>query len=71
MKLHYYQETDSLYIDLSARPSADSREIVDGLVVDFDAAGGVTGIDIEHASEKLDLRTLETESLPTLKTRIA
>ena len=71
MKLHYYQETDSLYIDLSARPSADSREIVDGLVVDFDATGGVTGIDIEHASEKLDLRTLETESLPTLKTKIA
>jgi hypothetical protein len=27
MKLHYYPETDSLYIDLNSRPSADSREI--------------------------------------------
>jgi uncharacterized protein YuzE len=33
MKLHYYPETDSLYIDLNSRPSADSREIAEGLVV--------------------------------------
>ena len=30
MKLHYYAETDSLYIEFSARPGADVREIVDG-----------------------------------------
>jgi uncharacterized protein YuzE len=64
MKLHYYPETDSLYIDLANRPSTDSREISDGLVVDFDAKGNVVGIDIDHASEKLDLKTLETDSLP-------
>lgn len=71
MKLHYYPETDSLYIDLNARPSADSREISEGLVVDFDAEGRVVGIDIQHASEVMDLRTLETESLPAGKTLIA
>ena len=71
MKLHYYPETDSLYIDLNARPSADSQEIAEGLIVDFDANRRVVGIDIQHASEVLDLRTLETESLPTGKTRIA
>jgi uncharacterized protein YuzE len=65
MKLHYHPETDSLYIDLNAKPSADSREIADGLVVDFDAEGNIVGIDIEHASEKLDLKTLETEALPS------
>ena len=64
MKLHYYPETDSLYIDLNARPSAESREIADGLVVDFDADGNIVGIDIDHASQKLDLSKLETESLP-------
>lgn len=68
MKLHYYPETDSLYIDLNQRPSVDSREIVDGLVVDFDAEGRVVGIDIQHASQSLDLKTLETESLPAIKT---
>jgi uncharacterized protein YuzE len=68
MKLHYYPETGSLYIDLNSRStSADSQEIVDGLVVDFDAAGNVVGIDIDHASEKLDLGVLETEALPVVK----
>lgn len=71
MKLHYYPETDSLYIDLNARPSADSREIAEGLVVDFDAEGKVVGIDIQHASQTMDLKTLETESLPAGTTRIA
>jgi uncharacterized protein YuzE len=71
MKLHYYPETDSLYIDLNAKPSADSREIAEGLVVDFDSEGRVVGIDIQHASQTLDLNTLETESLPAGKTRIA
>ena len=71
MKLHYHPETDSLYIDLNSKPGADSREIAAGLVVDFDAQGNVVGIDIDHASEKLDLRTLETVSLPALTTKIA
>ena len=64
MKLHYDPETDSLYIDLNARPSVDSREIQDGLVIDLDAKGQIVGIDIQHASKVLDLSTLETESLP-------
>jgi len=62
--LHYYPETDSLYIDLSARPSADSREVADGVVLDFDAQDNIVGIDIQQASLKLDLRTLETQDLP-------
>jgi uncharacterized protein YuzE len=64
MKLHYYPETDSLYIELNDRPGAGSREVADGLVVDFDEQGNVVGIDIDHASQKLDLSSLETSSLP-------
>lgn len=71
MKLHYYPETDSLYIDLNCKPSADSREIAEGIVLDFDAAGNVVGIDIDHASEKLDLKTIETTALPASTTKIA
>ncbi len=69
MKLQYDRETDSLYIDLSARPSVDSREIQDGLVIDLDAGGKIVGIDIQHASQILDLATLETESLPAATVR--
>ena len=70
MKLHYYPETDSLYIDLAAKTSADSREVADGVVLDFDEEGNLVGIDIEHASTKLDLRTLETEDLPAASVKI-
>lgn len=64
MKLHYYPETDSLYIEFKASPGVETREIADGLNADFDAAGTVVGIDIDQASGKLDLSTLETLSLP-------
>jgi uncharacterized protein YuzE len=71
MKLHYYPDTDSLYIDLNSRPSTDSREIADGLVIDFDAQGNIVGIDIDQASEKLDLNTLEAVSLPAGATKLS
>ncbi len=64
MKLLYYPDTDSLYIDLNAKPGADVLEIVDGLVVDIDEEGQPVGIDIQHASRHLDLSTLETRALP-------
>ena len=68
MKLRYYEDTDSLYVELMDRPSTETLEIVDGLNVDLDAEGGVVGLDIDHAS-RLDLTTLETTALPLRTTR--
>ena len=67
MKFQYYRETDSLYIELSDKVSADSDEVAPGAVLDFDAEGHVVGIDIDHASEIVDLSKLEAESLPVTK----
>jgi uncharacterized protein YuzE len=64
MRFHYYKETDSLYIDLAERPSADSREVAPGVVLDFDAEGRLVGIDIDHASTIVSLNRLEADSLP-------
>lgn len=64
MKLNYYKETDSLYIDLSSRPSMNSREISEGVVLDYDADGNITGIDIDNASRKIDLRRVVLSKLP-------
>jgi uncharacterized protein YuzE len=64
MKLHYYPETDSLYIELKNEPGVEAREIVAGLVVDLAANGDVVGLDIDHASHKLDLSKIETVALP-------
>ena len=65
MKLHYYPETDSLYIDLSEQVSVESREISAGVVLDYDAAGNLAGIDIDNASTKVDLHRLTVSKLPT------
>ena len=64
MKLHYYPDTDTLYIELTDAVSSETREIADGLNIDFDAAGAVVGIDIDHASRKLDLTEVTIIALP-------
>ena len=66
MKLHYYPETDSLHIELTSAPGVETREIVEGLLVDFDSKGDVVGLDIDHASRKLDLSKVETIALPAV-----
>lgn len=64
MKLHYYPETDSLYIELRDLPASETREIAEGLNADFDSKGNVVGLDIDGASTKLDLGSLEAIALP-------
>lgn len=64
MKLNYYPETDSLYIDLSEQPSAESREISEGIVLDYDISGKLVGIDIDNASNKVELNRLVLNNLP-------
>jgi uncharacterized protein YuzE len=65
MKLNYYPETDSLYIDLADRSSTESKEVSEGVVLDYDANGNLVGIDIDNASKKLELKTLVLTKLPT------
>jgi uncharacterized protein YuzE len=64
VRLNYHPETDSLYIDLSERPSAESREISEGVVLDYDKDGRLVGIDIDNASNKVELRKLILSNLP-------
>jgi uncharacterized protein YuzE len=71
MKLHYYPETDSLYIEFKPVPGAETREVADGLVVDLDERGEVVGFDIDLASKRFDLSTLETVALPLHTTTTA
>jgi uncharacterized protein YuzE len=65
MELTYYPDTDSLYIDLAERPSSESKEVSEGIVLDYDAKGNLVGIDIDNASKKLDLKRLTLTKLPT------
>ena len=71
MKLQYYPDKDSLYIELTSAPGVETREIVAGLNADLDANGAVVGLDIDHASRTLDLTSLETIALPIPPARMA
>lgn len=71
MKLNYYPDTDSLYIDLSEQQSVESVEVAAGVVLDYDASGNLVGIDIDNASRKVALKELTLSKLPTLIQTIA
>ena len=58
MKLNYFAETDWLYIDLSEKSSTDSREIFEGVVLDYDDAENLVGIGIDNAIAKVKLKEL-------------
>lgn len=71
MKLSYHPETDSLYIDLSEKTSVETREISEGVLLDYDADGHLVGIDIDNASDKVQLRDLILSKLPSKVETIA
>ena len=64
MKLNYYPETDSLYINLSEQPSVESQEISEGILLDYDADGRLVGIDIDNASNKVEMEKLILSKIP-------
>jgi uncharacterized protein YuzE len=67
LKFHYYEETDSLYIDLSSHTSVDSKEVSPGVVIDYGEDGQIVGIDIQKASKIVDLTSIEADEIPIKK----
>ena len=68
MQLRYYPETDMMYVAFREKASVDSQEVSPGLVADYDEEGNVVGIEVEDASQRADLSSLQAFSLPDLKT---
>jgi len=58
MTLNDHRDTDSRYIDLSEQTSVQSREISEGVVLDYDAEGNLVSIDIDNASTKVAMQRL-------------
>lgn len=71
MKLQYYSDTDSLYIDLSQETSVESKEVAAGVVLDFGQQGQLVGIDIDQASTFIDLVRMEIHGLPVSSFSVA
>lgn len=71
MKLNYHADTDSLYIDLSDRPGVETREVSEGVALDYDADGNLVGIDIDNASKKVEMNRLVLSKLPATMETVA
>jgi len=71
MRIAYYPDTDSMYIDLSSKKSSDSTEVSPGVVLDYDEDGNLVGIDIDNASKIMDLKELVLSKLPVNTETIA
>jgi uncharacterized protein YuzE len=64
MRLEYFPDTDTLYIELRQGSGADAQEVSEDIVLDFNEAGEVIGIEIEHASRRMDLRDIHLLAFP-------
>jgi len=64
MIFQYYPDTDMLYIELTRKISTESEEVAPNIILDFDENNQVIGIEIESASQLMDLSRLELTALP-------
>ncbi|MBT9149168.1 MAG: DUF2283 domain-containing protein [Dehalococcoidia bacterium] len=64
MVFQYHPDTDMLYLKLVEGVSTESEEVTPGIVLDFDEHNRVIGIEIEDASNFVDLSRLEVLALP-------
>ena len=63
MKVQYFKDTDTLYIEFRANDIAESRDLDANTVMDVDAEGNVCAITFEHASLRTDVRHLTVEGI--------
>lgn len=63
MKLQYFKETDTLYIEFKESDIAETRDLDENTIVDLDGNGDLCALTIEHASERTDVDHLVTEGI--------
>ncbi len=64
MKIKYFQETDTLYIEFRAVGVVETRDLDENTLLDIDGEGNVCGITIEHASERAGVPGFSYELIP-------
>jgi uncharacterized protein YuzE len=63
MKLRYFKDTDTLYIEFRGSDIAETRDLDEDTVLDVDGQGNVCAITLEHASQRTDVRHLTVEGI--------
>ncbi|CAG7856517.1 hypothetical protein MCAMS1_01032 [biofilm metagenome] len=63
MKIRYYQDTDTLYIELRPADVSETKDWDENTLIDLDTSGNICGITIEHASERADIPAFSYEQI--------
>jgi uncharacterized protein YuzE len=63
VKITYFQSTDTLYIELSAAPVAETRDLDENTLIDVDDRGMLCSLTLEHVSERTDLSAIDYQQV--------
>lgn len=63
MKIQYFEDTDTLYIELGAQDVVETRDLDENTTLDLDAEGNLLAITFEHSSTRTDVRRLTVEGI--------
>jgi len=63
MRIQYFQDIDTLHIELRPATVAETKDLDENTLLDLDAGGNVCGITIEHASERADIPHFSFEQI--------
>jgi uncharacterized protein YuzE len=66
VRIEYSKQVDALYIHLREAQVAESRDVEEGVTLDFDAEGHIVGLEILDASERMGLSSLVNVSIENL-----
>ena len=65
MRIRYFTDTDTLYIEFRDRPVAETRDLDENMLLDVDAEGNICAITVEHASSRAGIPELSYEEVTT------
>lgn len=63
MKIKYFQDTDTLYIEFKTGPVTETRDLDENTLLDLDAHGQICAITVEHARERADIPQFSFEQI--------
>lgn len=63
MRIKYFQETDTLYIEFKSTTVVETRDLDENTQLDLDADGNITAMTVEHASTRADIPAFSYEQV--------
>jgi uncharacterized protein YuzE len=63
VKIRYFHDTDTLYIELRPATVAETRDLDENTQIDLDAGGNLCALTLEHASKRADLSGVDYQEV--------